>query len=296
MTHHVRCPCSRLVFVTGRTSVRDLVFLCHCWRDELESVCAHEGAGDALGLDLRHMAGYALTPWAAVLVMSMKLHAGYVWTIRRRCTVAVEADLVNGLTKLRIVFGPVYVVARCAGDALPVHHALHKVIALHPIFVSGPIRKMSESRLPQCVIFEFPVVRQAETGAVTNGPVVSLPSDLLRKRLSLGVTRDTSVIRSDIVHLRRIEDISTGGMGNVFAAWTVTAFAAYVPLGDLFGVNVITDGVAAVAGRSGRTLHVVGWVVRSPPICSSVWYVVGPPCFIADVPLSRKWIVVISYF
>jgi hypothetical protein len=60
----------------------------------------------------------------------------------------IEADLVNGLTKLRIVFSPVYVVARCAGDALPVHHALHKVIALHPIFVSGPIRKMSERRLP----------------------------------------------------------------------------------------------------------------------------------------------------
>ena len=78
-------------------------------------------------------------------------------------------SLVNGFTKLRIVFSPVYVVARCAGDALPVHHALHKVIALHPIFVSGPIREMSESRLPQCVIFEFPVVRQAETGAVTNG-------------------------------------------------------------------------------------------------------------------------------
>ena len=200
-THRVRCPRSRLVFVTGCTSVRDLIFLCHCWRDELESVCAHEGAGDALGLDLRHMAGYALTPWAAVLVMSMKLHAGYVWTIRRSCTVAVEADLVNGLTKLRIVFSPVYVVARCAGDALPVHHALNKVIALHPIFVSGPIRKMSESRLRRCVILEFPVVGQAETCAVTNGPVVSLSFDLLRKRLSLGVASNTSVIRGDIVHL-----------------------------------------------------------------------------------------------
>src|SRR5271154_2097662 len=145
------------------------------------------------------MAGDALAAWAAVLVMGMKLHGGYVWAVRRRGTVAVEADLVCGLTKLRIVFSPVYVVARCAGDALPVHHALHKVIALHPIFVSGPIRKMSESRLPQCVIFEFPVIRQAETGAVTDGPVVSLPSDFLRQRLSLGVTRDTSVIRSDIV-------------------------------------------------------------------------------------------------
>jgi hypothetical protein len=64
---------------------------------------------------------------------------------------------------------------------------------------------------------------------------------LLRKRLSLGVTSDTGVVRGDIVHLRRIEDISTGGMSNVFAAWTVTTFAAYVPLADPFAVNVITD-------------------------------------------------------
>ena len=85
-------------------------------------------------------------------------------------------------------------------------------------------------------------------------------------------------------------------MGNVLAAWTVAAFATDVPLGDLFGVAVITDGVAAVAGRSGRTLHVVGWIVRSPPVCSGVWYVIGSPCFIADVPLGGEWIVVISYF
>src|ERR1700683_1872038 len=101
---------------------------------------------------------------------------------------------------------------------------------------------MSESRLPQCVIFEFPVVRQAETGAVTNGPVVSLPVDLLRKRMPLGGARNTSVTRGGNIHLRRIQDVSTGGMGNVFAAWTVAAFAAYVPLSDLFGVNVVTDG------------------------------------------------------
>ena len=111
MTHRVRCPVVSLVFVARNTRVRHLVFLCHCWRDELESVCAHEGAGDALALDLRHMAGYALTTWAAVLVMGMLLHGGYMWTVGRRCTVAVEADLVYGLTKLRIVFSPVYVVA-----------------------------------------------------------------------------------------------------------------------------------------------------------------------------------------
>ena len=201
MTHRVRCPGVSLVFVARSTSIRHLVFFCHCRRDELESVRAYERAGDAFCLDLRHVAGYALTTRAAVLVVGVLLHGGYVWTVGRRCTVAVEADLVYGLTKLRVVFSPVYVVARGAGDALLVHYALHKVIALHPVFVRGSVRKMSESRLPQGVIFEFPIVRQAETGAVTNGPVVSLSFDLLRERLSLGVASNTSVIRGDIVHL-----------------------------------------------------------------------------------------------
>ena len=161
MTHRVRCPGVSLVFVARSTSIRHLVFFCHCRRDELESVRAHERAGDAFCLDLRHVAGYALTTRAAVLVVGVLLHGGYVWTVGRRCTVAVEADLVYGLTKLRIVFSAMYIMARCTGDALLVHHTLHEVIALHSVFVSGPVSKMSERCLPQCVIFESPVVRQS---------------------------------------------------------------------------------------------------------------------------------------
>ena len=82
----------------------------------------------------------------------------------------------------------------------------------------------------------------------------------------------------------------------MFAARAVAAFASDVPLGDLFGVDVITDGVAAIARRACRTLHIVRWIIRSPPVCSGVWHVIGAPCFIADVPLSRKRIVVISNF
>src|SRR5271154_2623099 len=85
-------------------------------------------------------------------------------------------------------------------------------------------------------------------------------------------------------------------MCDVFAAWAVAALASDVPLGDLFGVDAVADGVAAVASRACGTLHVAGWIVGRPPVCSRVWYVVGAPCFVANVPLSRQGIVVISYF
>ena len=112
-----------------------------------------------------------------------------------------KAHHVGRFQQVSVVFRPVDIVAAIAPNAMRIHGALNEIIALHPVFVIGPVRKMSESRLPQCVIFEFPVVRQAETGAVTNRPVVSLPFDLLRKRLSLRVASNTSVIRGDIVHL-----------------------------------------------------------------------------------------------
>lgn len=52
---------------------------------------------------------------------------------------------------------------------------------------------------------------------------------------------DAGVVRSDIIHLRRIEDVRSGRVGYVLAAWTVAAFATNVPLGGLLRVDVIAD-------------------------------------------------------
>ena len=41
-----------------------------------------------------------------------------------------------------------------AGDAPPVHQALHKVVALHPILVSGAIGKMRERRFADLVLLD----------------------------------------------------------------------------------------------------------------------------------------------
>jgi hypothetical protein len=148
MAHRVCCPTSRLVFVTRSTSVRHLVLLRHGRRDEFEGVCAHEGTGDAFALDLRHVAVHALTSGATVLVVSMLLHRRYVGAVRRRSAVTIEADLVCGLSKLRIVVGAVYVVAGGTGNSVTVHHALHEVIPLHPVLMRCSVREMSEGCLP----------------------------------------------------------------------------------------------------------------------------------------------------
>lgn len=179
MTHSVCCPSCRFVFVTRRTCVRYLVFVCHGRRNEFESVCAHKGTGNAFTLDLWHMAGHALTAGAAVLVMSVFFHFGYVRAVRRCCTVAIEAYLVCGLAKLSIVLSAVYIMARSACNSFLVHQALHEVITLHPVLMRSSIRKMSKGRLSQCMVFEFPVVRKAKTDAISDRPIVSLAFDLL---------------------------------------------------------------------------------------------------------------------
>lgn len=93
------------------------------------------------------MTGYALTAGAAILVMGVLFQSRGVWTIRRRWSVTVQAELVYRLSELRDVLGAVNVVTGSTCDTVLVHNALHEVIALHSILVCGPISEMSERRL-----------------------------------------------------------------------------------------------------------------------------------------------------
>jgi hypothetical protein len=83
VSHRVSCRRSRLVLVARSASVRYLVLLRHRWRNEVESMCAHERAGDPFSLNLRHMARYALTSRAAVPVVGVLLHGSHMGTIWR---------------------------------------------------------------------------------------------------------------------------------------------------------------------------------------------------------------------
>src|SRR6267143_3360959 len=104
---------------------------------------------------------------------------------------------------------------------------------------------------------------------------------------------DASVIGFHIVHARGIENVAARGMFNMVAAGSVAAPAADVPLQDLLGMNVVVDGVAAIAGGAGGTLHIVWRIERFPPI-RSFGYKVGTPNVVGDIPLRRLRKIVIA--
>src|SRR5437879_12787935 len=60
-------------------------------------------------------------------------------------------------------------------------------------------------------------------------------------------------------------------------------------------MNVVVDGVAAIAGGTGGTLHIVRRIERFPPI-RSFGYKVGTPNVVGDIPLRRLWKIVIADF
>src|SRR6267143_1418485 len=176
------------------------------------------------------------------------------------------------------------IVAREAGDASAVHYALSEVIALHAILMGGAIGEMREGHLTEGVVFELPKIAEVESDAIADRPVVMLPFDGIGQRASLRMALDASVIGLHVVHARGIENVAARGMGDVLAARTVATFAADVPLNDLFRVNVVVDGVAAVARGAGGSLHVVRRIKRLPPI-RSLGDKIRAPDMVGHVPL-----------
>ena len=86
-------------------------------------------------------------------MMRVRLDARGVRTVRRRRSVACQANLVRRFDQVGVVFGAVDVMATEAGHPAPIHHALDEVVALHPILVTRSIGEMRERRLAELVIF-----------------------------------------------------------------------------------------------------------------------------------------------
>src|SRR5258707_15115081 len=97
-----------------------------------------------------------------------------------------------------------------------------------------------------------------------------------------------------IIQLRRIEDVATSGMGDMFAPGTVAAFAADIPFRDLLCVDVEIDRMAAITRGAGRALHVVRRIVSCPPVCPGIRNVVRAPGFITDIPLNGERVIVVA--
>ena len=88
------------------------------------------------------------------------------------------AEGIGGLPQLRVVRRAVNVVAIETGDAAPIHHALHKVIALHPVFVGGAVREIKKIlRFSKRVIFQLPIVRELQSDVIADGPIAIFSFD-----------------------------------------------------------------------------------------------------------------------
>ena len=79
--------------------------------------------------------------------MRVLLERGGTWAVGRHGGVAIEAKFTDGLAKLGVIARAVGIMATETGYAVTVHHALHKVITLHSIFVCGAIRKVCKGLL-----------------------------------------------------------------------------------------------------------------------------------------------------
>src|ERR1700751_1817948 len=83
-------------------------------------------------------------------------------------------------------------------------------------------------------------------------------------------------------------------MRNVFASWPVATLTPNIPFCDLLRVYVVVNRMATIAGWASWTLHVVGRVIGRPPVRSRIGDVISEPLLVANVPLRKQRIIVIS--
>src|SRR5579863_215102 len=149
-------PVRRLVGVAGIAGVGDFVLRGRGRRNKLEGVRANEGVRRTFGFNLRHVAGDTFAAGAALLVVSVFFDGGSARTVWRKRAVAIEAELLSGLTQLSVVCGAVNIVAIETGDPAGVHHALYEVVALHAVLVSSAFGEVIEILRTERGLFEFP--------------------------------------------------------------------------------------------------------------------------------------------
>ena len=250
--------------------------------------------GDGL-LDLRHVAGDAVAARAAARVMRVLLDAWRMRAVRRVRTVTGQAQVACGFEQdrrcwavpceswqLKHVTPRRYI--RLCTKSLPCMRFLCAVPSAKCVNVVSPSLCSSSSQKSLRLAALMEADRPVEVSAPRSDSCSGCP---------LRVTLDARVVRADEIELRRIDDVRGGGLGDMLAARAVASLAADIPLGDRVGLHVVVDGMAAVAQRSGRPLHVVRGIVRHPPIGIGL-HEVRPPDLVGDVPLRRQREVVVA--
>ena len=110
-------------------------------------MCAREPwCRRAFPFNRRHVARDALASGATVFVMRVFFKSSRVRPVGRQRTMTIQTKLVGRLSELRVISGAVSVVTIEACDSVPVHHALHEIVSLHPVLVCGSVRKVKKIR------------------------------------------------------------------------------------------------------------------------------------------------------
>src|ERR1700722_1206948 len=106
---------------------------------------------------------------------------------------------------------------------------------------------------------------------------------------------DTGIACRDIIHSRRIQNVSARGMLHMLAARSVALFATNVPFRYPLGLDVVINRVASIAGRPRGTLHIVRRIKRFPPI-GPLRDEIRTPDAMGHIPLRGFWKVIVTSF
>lgn len=284
-------PYVGLVFVAGGAGIRNPGLFSLDRRDKAKGVSSHEIVLDRL-LNRGHVASHTITTGTGRRVMCVILDRPFQ-SGRIVPVVASETECIPFLNEIRFVLIAVHLMTVEAAHLAVIHGALHKIVALHPVFVRSQIGELIEVRNAGLQFFKLPEAGEAHAGEKTDGPVVVLAFDGVLQGFSLTVALDADVVAADEIKRLRIDDVRAGWMGDMFRSGSMALFAPHVPLGHLLCQHVVVDRVAAVAGGARWPLH-VGWaVVRNPPVCSG-FNVIREPAFLRDVPLRGKGVVIVT--
>ena len=171
-----RRPANAFILVAPRTRIWNFVRARHGRRNESEGVAADARIRQCL-LDLRHMTCDAFIAPTAGFVMSMLFDGAGVRAIGRAWTMAFQAHHVGRLYQERFIVGSVYIVATEALYSMRIHHALHKIVTLHPVLMRCAVGKVHKVCLAERVLFELPVILQLLAHVETYGPIVVFAFD-----------------------------------------------------------------------------------------------------------------------
>src|SRR5581483_4241285 len=90
-----------------------------------------------------------------------------------------------------------------------------------------------------------------------DGPVIVFAHDWVLQWLPLRMALNTGIVRPDRIQPRRVDDVYTRWVRNVFTSRAVASLTTHVPFGDGFRFDVMVDRVTAIAERTCWALEVV---------------------------------------